>query len=254
VVTTLPLYLKNSNPDLFSFFADNAPDYFAKDFKKSLIQILGFRPRNYNLYYTAFLHSSYANSQQHLYKKHNERLEFLGDLILDAIVGDFLYKNYPHMDEGELTRVKTKFINRKTLNQLAERIGIEKLLVADFKLSIFPEDAKGNTLEALIGAIYLDRGFDFTRKIVMSNFYDRHLNMLAMLSNDDDYKSKLFRWAQKNRRTLRYVTSSETGRDQDKEYTIDVYIDDEIVGSGTGKNKKIAEQKASHDACEKLYI
>lgn len=231
------------------------PDYVHKDFNKSLKLLLGFNPKNPELYYRAFLHSSYANAKEHLYKKHNERLEFLGDLILDAIIGEFLFSSFPDMNEGALTKMKTRFVSRNTLNDLAVRLGLEKMIVGEFKGNLIPEDAKGNAFEALIGAIYLDKGFEITKKTVINKFFDKHLNMIALLSFEDDNKSKLHKWAQKIKKTLRFVDEEVMLEGQtEKTYSIQVFLDDEIIAEGSGKNKKSAEKNAAQDACDKLHL
>lgn len=229
------------------------PDYLDKDFKKFLVKLLGYKPANFEPYYQAFLHSSYANSKQHLAFRHNERLEFLGDLILDAVIGEFLYEKFPNLDEGNLSRLKTRFVSRKTLNQLAEKLNLIDFVAGDFRSGAIPEDVKGNTFEALVGAIFLDIGYKKTRKVVMKNFFDKHLNLFALLNNDDDYKSKLVKWAQKSRKVIRFE-AQEIRSEIKKEYTVVVYLDDEACGKGVSPNKKAAEQLAAQEACERFYI
>ena len=230
------------------------PEYLQKDFKKFLTKLLGYNPTNHLPYYQAFLHSSYANSKQHLVNKHNERLEFLGDVILDAIVGEFLFEKFPDLDEGNLTRLKTRFVSRKTLNLLAEKLDLAKFVAGDFRNGEIPEDVRGNTFEALIGAIFLDKGYKKTKKIVLTRFFDKHINLLALLSKDDDFKSKLIKWGQKNRHMVRFDAVDGTDAKKNKTYTVKVWVDDEECGQGFSTTKKAAEQMAAKEACEKFYI
>lgn len=216
--------------------------------------MLGYKPTKYEPYYQAFLHSSYANSKEHLINKHNERLEFLGDVILDAVVGEFLFEKFPHLDEGNLTRLKTRFVSRKTLNQLADKLELVKFVVGDFRNGEIPEDVKGNAFEALIGAIFLDQGYKKTKRIVLKRFFDKHINLFALMNKDDDFKSKLIKWGQKNRRIVRFDALDSIDSKKNKIYSVKVWIDDEECGEGVSNTKKEAEQKAAKEACEKYYI
>lgn len=216
--------------------------------------MLGYRPSNYQPYYQAFLHSSYANSRELWVNRHNERLEFLGDTILDAIVGEFLFEKFPEMDEGSLTRIKTRFVSRKTLNRMAEKLNLVTYVAGDFRSGEIPEDVKGNTFEALVGAIFLDKGYGKTKKIVFERFYDKHVNIFALLNKDDDYKSKLIKWGQKNRKSVRFLAEDSLDAKKNKVYTVNLLIDGEPCGLGVASSKKDAEQIAAKEACERFYI
>lgn len=236
------------------FFSNHTtPNYIQKGFEKKLRKIIGFTPSSYDTYYRAFLHASFANAQEDLYRQHNERLEFLGDVILDAIIADYLFKTFPHMDEGSLTKLKTRFVSRSTLNQLAEKIGIPELIVGEFKNGIMPEDVKGNALEALIGAMYLDKGFTFTYKKTLSMF-DKNINLLALVNSDNDYKSKLVKWSQKNKQSVRFEHIESRIENNDKIYTVTIFVNNIEEAQAEGKNKKAAEQKAAELVCTKWYV
>ncbi|MCX7649002.1 MAG: ribonuclease III [Flavobacteriales bacterium] len=217
-------------------------------------KILGFRPGNPELYARAFLHSSFANNTREHYKNHNERLEFLGDLILDAAVGTFLYEKYPHLDEGELTRRKMKFVNRATLNKLAYRMNLQDLIIGNFSYQKMPEDVAGNCLEALIGAVYLDKGFDFTCKIILKRFFDKHLNIINLLNTEDDFKSKLMLWAQKNKKKVEYKMAGDSRSRRSGECLVEIWVESELMGKGAGRTRKQAEQDAARAACEQLHL
>ncbi len=236
------------------FFQQPTPDFLHKDFKKFLSKTLGYSPSEYTLYFQAFIHSSIGNKKKNQPYGHNERLEFLGDLILNAIVGEFLYEKFPHLDEGRLTRMKTRFVSRKTLNKLADKMNIIQFVAGDFRSGSPPEDAKGNTLEALVGAIYLDKGFKKAKKVVIQRFFDRHINLLALLSTDEDYKSRLVKWAQKNKKPLLFEAEDVSESSKERQYKVTVWLDGEAVGAGFSRNKKDAEQEAALQVCDKLYL
>lgn len=230
------------------------PDFLPPDFQKRLRKILGYKPRNPELYTRAFLHSSFANNTPELYKNHNERLEFLGDLILDATVGIYLFKKFPHLNEGELTRLKMKFVSRSTLNKLAERMDLHSLVMGSFGPGEIPEDVLGNCMEALIGVIFLDKGFETTQKIVMKRFFDRHLNILSLLNSDEDYKSKILLWAQRHKKKIYFqLLQSSKGRHHEL-WTVKLLLDGQALATGSGRSRKQAEQEASRQACDQLHL
>jgi len=236
------------------FWKKKWPEFVTPQFKKKLKKILGYKPSNPGLYSRAFLHSSYANNTESYYKNHNERLEFLGDLILDASVGSFLFETFPYISEGELTNYKMKFVNRATLNKLAHRMGLDALIIGKFNYDKIPDDVLGNTLEALIGAIYLDKGFKFTQKIIISRFFDKHINILNLINSEEDYKSKLMLWAQKSKKRVTFKHSRRINKYGEVICFAELFIDDELFCQGEGGSKKNAEQEASRLTCEKLNL
>ncbi len=238
---------------MLKFGNHTTPSYIKNGFKETLRKIIGFTPGDYSIYYRAFLHASFANAQEDLFRQHNERLEFLGDVILDAIIADYLFHTFPHLDEGSLTKLKTRFVSRNTLNKLSENAGIPQLIIGEFKNSVMPEDVKGNAFEALIGAIYLDKGFKFTYKKTIA-LYDKNINMLALVNSDNDFKSKLIKWAQKSKLNLRFEHNEPRLEKFEKIYSVSIYIDGNLEATAEGKNKKAAEQKAAEIVCNKLYV
>ncbi len=230
------------------------PEFFNPNFKKFLIETVGYSPSDYTPYVQAFIHSSFKNKRKHQNYGHNERLEFLGDQILNTIVGEYLYSQFPHLDEGRLTRIKTRFVSRKTLNKLAHNMNLISFVVGDFRGGEPPEDAKGNTFEALVGAVYLDKGFKKTKQVVIARFFDKHLNLLALISSDEDYKSKLVKWAQKNKKTLSFHAEDISESAKERKYKVTVLMDGEAAGIGFSRNKKEAEQDAALQACSQLYL
>ncbi len=127
-------------------------------------------------------------------------------------------------------------------------------IVGDFRGGEPPEDAKGNTLEALVGAIYLDKGFKKTKEVVINRFFDKHLNLLALISSDEDYKSRLVKWAQKNKKTLLFEAEDISESNKERSYKVTIWMDGEAVGSGFSRNKKEAEQDAALQVCSQLYL
>lgn len=183
---------------------------------------------------------------------HNERLEFLGDAILDAVVSDCLYQTFPDYDEGELTRLRSRIVKRKHLNSLAKKIGIDALIVHQMKKSQETKHILGNTIEALIGAIYYDRGYSYSKSFV-ENLLKREIRIEALIENDTDYKSILFQKMQLNKWELEF-TSYEHIEDCEKQnhFITQICIDHEYIAEAKGWTKKDAEQKAAARALEKI--
>ncbi|MFN3875242.1 MAG: ribonuclease III, partial [Flavobacteriales bacterium] len=175
----------------------------------------------------------------------NERLEFLGDAVLDAIIGSLLFTTYPSQGEGFLTRMRSKLVSRAQLNALAKRIGIERVLettVARAHESSVP----GNALEALIGALFLDKGFERTRKVVVALIH-RHFDLREIEKEDRDGKSRLLEWGQKRRKKVEFIVR-EGGGGRGRYYIAEVRINGELKGTGKGASKKTAEQDAAQSA------
>ncbi|GAB4133382.1 MAG: ribonuclease III [Bacteroidia bacterium] len=226
--------------DLFS----KGPD---KVLRASLTNLLGFRPNNLNLYRKAFTHSSAANlaktrSEQ---KESYERLEFLGDAILSAVIADFLFKKFPYRDEGFLTKMRSRMVSRQQLGKLAVKFGIEQYIEAESGLQGKSHSINGDVFEALIGAIYLDKGYDFTARFIRDKILKLHLDVDEIEATDTDYKSKLIEWAQKNKKELRFNLVEEIIEGQQKFFVIEINIDGKIYSQSKHPSKKKAEQEAA---------
>jgi len=205
---------------------------------------LGLVPGDLALYRQALRHSS-AVTDDRPDLPDNERLEFLGDAILDAIIGELLFSTYPDKGEGFLTRMRSKLVSRSQLNELAKRMDIERIMesnVARGRESSVP----GNALEALIGALFLDKGFDRTRKVVVGLLL-RNFDLAEIEKEDRDGKSRLLEWGQKRRRKVEFVVREEGGG-RGRAYVAEVWINGELRGSGRGVSKKVAEQDAAQNA------
>ncbi len=208
-------------------------------------QVLGLTPGDLPLYRQALRHvSAVADDRPDL--PDNERLEFLGDAVLDAIIGDMLFSTYPDKGEGFLTRMRSKLVSRTQLNTLAKQIGIERVLESNLARTS-ESSVPGNALEALIGALFLDKGFDRTRKAVVKLLL-AHFDLNEIEKEDRDGKSRLLEWGQKRRKKVEFVVREEGGSGRGKHYVAEVHINGEVRGTGQGASKKVAEQDAAQSA------
>jgi len=218
----------------------------------SIKNLLGFWPDNIRLYELAFRHRSIAKEIKDGVKDSNERLEFLGDSVLGAIITDFLFKKFPYKDEGFLTEMRSKMVSRAYLNKLALKIGLDKLIQYDSSNRLY-KSICGDTFEALIGAIYLDKGFKFTEKIVYSRIIKFHVDIEDLETQDLNFKSKLINWAQRSRKTILFDAREELDGEKQKLYYVTVLVDDVPKGEGIGFSKKYAEQAAAENACTVIF-
>lgn len=185
----------------------------------------------------------------------NERLEFLGDAILGSIVAEYLFKKYPTQTEGYLTELRSKIVRRETLNNIAVRMGLQKIVQYNKNdKGLSRSHIFGNALEALIGAVYLDRGFAKTKKFLIKQIIKPYIDLEEMASNDTNYKNRLLSWSQKNNHDLVFETVDEKTEGSRKVFTIAIVLNGKEVAYGTGFNKKEAGQVAANNALEKLKI
>ncbi|MCS6819536.1 MAG: ribonuclease III [Chitinophagales bacterium] len=225
--------------------------YFSgdKDLLKFIKGITGVTPKKLKLYRQVFCHRS-KFSQPEL---NNERLELLGDSILDACVCDFLLKKFPYKDEGFITMLRSKVVNRKQLNEIGERLGLTSRL--DYQRNQLSESAKdiaGNTFEALVGALYLDAGFEKTKKFIQQRVLSQMLDIESIMASEHDYKSKLFHYAQREGKKLEFVLHKHEKVKNRSYFVIHLFIDGNFVSAGEGFNKKTAEQSAAMHAYQKI--
>jgi ribonuclease-3 len=204
----------------------------------------------------AFAHTSIAKENLEGFKESNERLEYLGDAVLGMIVAEYLFKRFPYKDEGFLTEIRSRIVSRESLNQLARKIGLDKLVVYDTKrkTALSFKYVYGDAMEAFIGAVFLDKGFRFCRTFITKNLLDAHLDMNQIIINDTNYKSKLIEWAQRNGKSVKFEMVDEKGTSHQRQFKIQVLLNENIVSSGLGFSKKNAEQDAARKACESLNI
>jgi ribonuclease-3 len=212
---------------------------------------LGFRPRNFSVYELALTHRSLKEPID----QNNERLEFLGDAILSSLVAEYLFKRYPYKEEGFLTEMRSKMVNRNQLNDIALRIGLNKIAIFNRNDgALRSSQIFGNTLEALVGAIYLDQGYAFTDKWVLRNLIQPHLSMDDLELLDLNLKNKLYGWVNRQGKTLEFVTLNEKLERGRRLFTVAAVIDGERIAEGKAFNKKDASQIAAQEAIRLLGI
>lgn len=224
-----------------------------REFGSCLKSLLGFSPGNLSLYEIAFIHRSASFTMPDGKKINNERLEYLGDSVLDAILSDYLFEKFPDASEGFMTKVRSRIVNREVLNQLAISMGIDRILVSNVNSSHPTKNLYGDALEALIGAIFIDKGFEKTKKLFIDRVFNKFLDLNSIVSTETDYKSLVFEWVQKHKTNLTFNYSEEFDSDLKKSvFSTTLVIDREELGRGHGNSKKEAEQEASAIAWLKL--
>ncbi len=228
---------------------DNHSD---KHLRHAIKNIFGFRPGNIFLYRLAFTHKSASQETIKNLRINNERLEFLGDAILDAVVADFLFKTFPAKDEGFLTEMRSKLVSRAQLNKLSQKMGIDNLIQLENSSSGVFRSFKGDAFEALIGAIYLDKGFIFTRKIILKRIIGHYIDMDELVNHDVNFKSKVIEWAQKEKKQLSFNVIGEIGSGYKKQYLVELFIEGQPLARGQDFSIKGAEQNASEKAWQKI--
>ena len=220
---------------------------------KFVKNIFGFYPTNKTLYKLAFLHRSAAVEVKKEVKISNERLEYLGDSVLSTVIADYLFKRYPYNDEGFLTEMRSKIVSRKNLNQLSQKLGIDKLILKSTETGNLYRSISGDAFEALIGAIYLDKGYALTRKVIICRIIKNHLDMTSIEKNDWNFKSKIIDWAQREKKTVEFNVVELVGKGYTKQYVVDILIDDVVSGRGQDYSIKAAEQLASENAFKTMF-
>ena len=233
------------------FFKQFFEEKVGASFKKQLKNVLGFSPNNSSLYKTALTHRSVRENAD----ENNERLEYLGDAVLSALVADYLFMRYPYKEEGFLTEMRSKMVNRQQLNEIALRMGLKKITLynkSDGSLKI--SQIFGNTLEALVGAIYLDRGYKKTAKWVTERIILPHMFIDDLELLEINHKNKLYGWANKNGKVLEFETVEERVENGRRLFTIAAVVDGNKIAEGKAFNKKDASQIAAQMAVVMLGI
>lgn len=214
-----------------------------------IVLTFGYRPKNIKIFIKALTHKSSAISEQ---EDSNERLEFLGDAVLDAIVAEYLYEKFPNEQEGYLTKLKSKMVSRTTLAEIAHEMNIREVMFFNNNRSINISTIEGNALEALIGAVYLDGGFEAIKKIIYHQIFRKFVDVNRIIDEEMDFKSKLFIWCQKRKLTLDFEVLEETNNKGNWHYVVMATINERNYGKGSGSSKKKAEQSASKETLELL--
>lgn len=217
--------------------------------------ITGKKPITLKLYKLALKHSSTSEPDRYGRKESYERLEYLGDAYLGAIIAEYLYKKYPYKDEGFLTEIRSRLVNRESLNQLGRKLGLEKIIEVDKKNGLYRHKSiYGDIMESLIGAIYLDYGFQVCKNFILHKLLEPNFNLDKIILENPNYKSQIIEWSQKNGKSVRFETENVVERGNFKEFEVSLYIEDNFIVKGHGPNKKKAEQSAARKALDTVIV
>ena len=230
------------------FSRPNSQDPYDKTLYRYIHNILGFYPKNISLYHVAFTHKSRAAETVGNYHVSNERMEYLGDAVLSLAVADYLFHTYPTQPEGFLTEMRSRIVSRASLNKLAQKLG----LVEYIQHAPDGNNARsmgGNAFEALMGAIYLDRGYDFACRIIIDRIVRIHIDLDELQNTDINFKSKLLEWCQKYKKPLEYRLLDESGEPHSKQFHVQIFIDGQPYADASFRSIRGAEQIAA----EKTY-
>lgn len=240
---------------MFSNITDKIRLLFRKDKEPYLCfyKMLGFYPRNIEIYQQALLHKSSSIKSDKGRLLNNERLEFLGDAILDAVVADIVYKKFEGRREGFLTNTRSKIVQRETLNRVAVEIGLDKLIKYTTRQSSHNSYMCGNAFEALVGAIYLDKGYETCKKFMEERIINRYLNLEKISRKEVNFKSKLIEWSQKNKFEIIFNLLDQSYDDQQNPtFETQVMVENIPAGAGKGYSKKESQQEAAHETLTKI--
>ncbi len=223
-----------------------------KHFAQSIKNIFGFYPGNIHLYKLAFKHRSVAELVNGT-RVNNERLEYLGDAVLGSIIADFLFKKFPLKDEGFLTEMRSKIVRRTRLNKLASKLGLDKLIQSNADTKVMSHSIKGDAFEAFIGALYLDKGYSFTMKIIVERILNIHFDIDELENEESNFKSRLIEWTQKEKKSISFNVIDEVGEGFNKQYIVEVLIDGSPKARGVDFSIKKAEKSAAEKAWNILF-
>ena len=220
------------------------------EFLITIKQIVGTKPKDHSLYRLALRHSSSNKSKKNA--RNNERLEFLGDAILGAVVADHLYQTYPHKDEGFLTSMRSKIVSRSNLNTIGKKLGLEPLIISKLDKRKPAKSICGDALEALIGAVYLDQGLGNTMRFIQERVLLANLDLESLESHIISYKGQFIEWAQKERKQFEFTLLDSWGVQHNKTFKMGLYLNNELIATGRGSSKKMAEEDAAEKAFKSL--
>ena len=224
-----------------------------KEFYSFLKSLFGQYPNNLSLYETALIHKSASKLDSQKNFVNNERLEYLGDAILGAVIADFLYNRFPNQDEGFLTQMRSKLVNRSFLTELTFQIGLNNYIKSNTNNTVENSHIYGDALEAIIGALYLDKGYSFTKNFITKKLLLEYVDLNQVQHTNKNYKSQLIEWSQKNKKEIDFETTEHLNAGNHAPSFISIItIEKEIIGKGEGNSKKEAQQKASQKAIENL--
>lgn len=226
-----------------------------KEFYSFLKEKLGFYPSNLHLYNIAFTHRSASLTDSMGNPINNERLEYLGDAILGAVVAEYLYNRFPQRDEGFLTQMRSKMVNRAILSDLMKDMHLDKHLKSRTIGATANTSIYGDAFEAMIGAIYLDQGYDKTKNVIIKRIINPYLDLIKIEEVDNNFKSQLIEWGQKNKLEINFQTSEEENpKTKSNLFYTSVEVDNQVKGKGHGISKKESQQNAAREALQKIDI
>ena len=227
-----------------------------RELSSSLQHIIGWPPGNLQLYKLAMRHTSVAKENDKGIKESNERLEYLGDAVLGMIVAEYLFCKFPYKSEGFLTEIRSRIVNRESMNRVSKKIGLSQIIEYDSssRNAIKPKSLFGDTLEALIGAVFLDKGYKECKLFVIKKILTPNYDIDEIVSNNPNYKSKIIEWAQKENRELKFEIVGIEEENHLKKFTAQVLLEEKTVGTGYGLSKKKAEQDAAQKSLDLLQI
>lgn len=233
----------------------STPKHSGKDasFSGKIKQLTGLPVNNIDLYRLATRHSSAASQV----KDHNERLEYLGDAILGAIVAEYLFKKFPYKEEGFLTEIRSRIVNGEHLAGLARKTGLSALIAHDKRQrggQLQRSSMYGDALEALVAAVFLDHGFERCKTFVVKKLLSAHVDFDTLLEKNANFKSQLIEWAQRQSKKVSFDIVEERGASHHREFVAEVRLDGEIMGRGMGLSKKKAEQAAAEKALGQIKL
>ncbi len=218
------------------------------DFFLGVTNILGFKPKDISIYKKAFLHRSVNQKDQQGNPMNYERLEFLGDAMLGTIISKHLYNEVPGGDEGYLTKMRSKIVSRKHLNELGKDLNLIHFVESKIPKSHFGDNIHGNVFEALVGAIYLDRGYKYCEQFIEDRVIEPYVDIEQLEGKVISYKSLLIEWCQKQKKDFKYNIYEDTGNDPLKHFAVKFSIDGKVMAKARATSKKKAEEKASKRA------
>ncbi|UII77814.1 ribonuclease III [Flagellimonas sp. HMM57] len=226
----------------------NSPPKKDGEFFLGMKKILGFKPKSLSIYKKAFLHRSVNKRDSDGNPMNYERLEFLGDSMLGTIISKHLYKEVPEGDEGYLTKMRSKIVSRKHLNALGKDLELLRYVESRIPKSHFGENIHGNVFEALVGAIYLDKGYPYCEKFIREKVIRPYVDIEQLEGKVISYKSLVIEWCQKQKKTFNYDVYEDTGNDELKHFAVKLSIGEKIMAKARATSKKKAEEKASKRA------
>ncbi len=225
-----------------------------KKLRLSIKNIFGFYPGNIFLYKLALRHKSASLDKINGFKINNERLEYLGDAILGAVVAEYLFKRFPYENEGFLTEMRSKIVSRSSLNKLSHKLGLSKLIVSSDTKNGHGKSAAGDAFEAFVGALYIDKGYEFSKKVIINHIVTVHYDIDNLIHADINYKSKMIEWSQKEKHSLRFDLVEEIKQKHEKQYVVEVVVDEKAITKAKDFSIKGAEKLAAEKAWTKLGL